>query len=63
MEMEEIFHVGDPLLEALKEDIGCWDPRLEVDNERLMSTEDLKEVRIGPSSHKVIKIDTSLTEE
>lgn len=34
-----------------------------VNNERLTPTEDLKEVRLGSSSHEVTKIEPSLTKE
>lgn len=49
--------------EAPDTNIDYWDPRLGVDNERLMPTKDLKEVRICPSTHQVTKIGTSLTVE
>lgn len=38
-------------------------PQVGVDNKRLTPIEDLKEFRIYPSPHQVIKISTSLTEE
>lgn len=41
-------------------DTASWDLRLGMENERLMPTEDLKEVQIGHLGHRVIKIVTSL---
>lgn len=37
--------------------------RVGGDNERLTHMDDVKEVRIGPSVHRVTKIGTSLTEK
>lgn len=40
-----------------------WDLILGVENEILTPIEDLKEVQIGPLSHQLTKIETSLSEE
>lgn len=52
-----------PLPEALDVDIYFRNPKLGVDNERLLPTKDLMEVRISPLPHQVMNICTSLTEE
>lgn len=40
-----------------------WDPRLGVENERLMPTEDMKEVQISHSAYRVTKIGILLSKE
>lgn len=54
---------GHPHLEVFDAYIDCWDPKLGAENERIMPTEDLMEVRIGPSTHQVIKVCISLIKE
>lgn len=63
MRKEELTLVGDPLPKALDIDTNSWDPRLGRENERLVPTEDLKEVWISPSAHRVTKIGTSIAKE
>lgn len=60
---EELVLIGVLLPKALETETDSRDPRLGRDNERVMPTEYLKEVRIGPSAYQVTKIGTSLTEE
>lgn len=60
-EREELALVDALFPEALDECIDWWDPKLGVDNEKLMPTKNLNEVSTSPSAHQVIC--TSLTGE
>lgn len=60
---EELAFVDVPLSEIINNYFECWDLILGVEAERLTSTEDLKEVQIGPHTNLVMKIGTLLPAE
>lgn len=53
MERKKLSLVGVPLPEALDAHVDGWDPQIGMDNERLTPIEDLREIWINISSHKV----------